>query len=1063
MRQLPIILFFSVVSYFAFSQQNNLPFQLDDVAQISMPELDNATLIEAERKRRAAGEIHEFAKSHKTKITPKTHGSWQFTSNDQAVWRLRVYSKTAKSLNFGFTKYKMPQGGKLTLYSVDAKDIKGPFTAEDNEIHHQLWTPIILGEETIIEVSVPIDKKEELELNLAYINHDFLGFGNLLSQRCHVDVICGKEDGWELLDEYRDIIRSVGLYFIGGVRICTGFLVNNARQDCRPYFMTADHCGVSSNSAPSVVVYWNYDNQSCRPINTAENGNRGDGPLDDFNTGSTLLARYATSDMMLLELDDPVSKTANAFFAGWDNSSNTPDTTICIHHPNTEEKRISFSYLPTYTGTWARDDQEVENGDHLIIPSWSIGSTEGGSSGAPLFNSAKNIVGQLHGGEASCGNESYDSYGFFHTSWEGGGTPESSLKGWLDPDGLNLTQLDGFDQSKCGRNIIPDAYKKTACVDDTLHFQLLFSDELFTNANISIEGLHDSINFQFSSDSIGNGIDTIDLQLFGFQGLENVANTFKVIAQDSSLSSELLLQVVVLSSELSIPVTIAPQANAPAVSVSPLFVWENNALSANFHFQLASDTTFEDPIIDTLGIAQSSFLASNLSGGTSYFWRVKTFNFCGESDWSSSSAFTTALCSQYFSEDIPVEISSGAPRDYTSKLLISEQGGIADVNVIALRGTHTWISDLAFTLVSPEGTAVNLIDRPCFDESNFDIQFDDESASENIICPITDRFSYRPNEALSTFDGEFMQGEWNLQFRDHESQDGGSLEVWGIEVCQVSEQFDISLVLSQDSFFLCDEKSIAFDVEVGEDFELGDIELELGDLPLGVSRTIQPSIENPYQASITLNNLDELENGSYNIVVTVNDGVFSSRKNIFLNIISPPTLTLLRPVDAIVELLREELIFEWETSTEVGNYKLDLATDSLFEEVIYSTLTDLTFHMPTDSLQANQSYFWRVSAANDCGNTVSDTFKFTTETISSVQQLSEEDYRIYPNPTKGLVSIVMNEYQNYLELYSSNGKLLQRRSFTQQTTLDLANLASGMYWIKLVNSKGMIVKKVILE
>ncbi|MEL6721588.1 MAG: trypsin-like peptidase domain-containing protein [Bacteroidota bacterium] len=409
MRLLPIVLSLSLFSCSIFAQITNASFDLNQIERISMPEMDNTILIEAERKRRLVGEAHEFAKSHKTHITPKTHGNWEVTPDGRATWRVRIYSKAAKSLNFGFTTYKMPQGGKLTLYSKDLKDIKGPFTTEDNEIHHQLWTPIILGEETVLEVSIPTEKKEELELILSHVSHDFLGFGNLLTQRCHVDVVCSQEDGWELLDEYRDIIRSVGLYFIGGVRICTGFLVNNVRQDCRPYFMTADHCGINSGNAPSVVVYWNYENQSCRPVNTAENGRRGNGSLEDFNTGSTLLSRYESSDMILLELDDPVSEKAEAFFAGWDQSSTAPDTTICIHHPNTEEKRISFSYTPTYRGTWARDDEAVENGDHLIVPSWDIGSTEGGSSGAPLFDKNKRIVGQLHGGEASCGNNNYDS------------------------------------------------------------------------------------------------------------------------------------------------------------------------------------------------------------------------------------------------------------------------------------------------------------------------------------------------------------------------------------------------------------------------------------------------------------------------------------------------------------------------------------------------------------------------------------------------------------------------------------------------------------------------------
>ena len=42
------------------------------------------------------------------------------------------------------------------------------------------------------------------------------------------------------------------------------------------------------------------------------------------------------------------------------------------------------------------------------IRGWDIGSTEGGSSGAPLFNAGQRVIGLLSGGIARCG----DSIGY---------------------------------------------------------------------------------------------------------------------------------------------------------------------------------------------------------------------------------------------------------------------------------------------------------------------------------------------------------------------------------------------------------------------------------------------------------------------------------------------------------------------------------------------------------------------------------------------------------------------------------------------------------------------------
>ena len=44
--------------------------------------------------------------------------------------------------------------------------------------------------------------------------------------------------------------------------------------------------------------------------------------------------------------------------------------------------------------------------------------------------------------KAACGNDLADWYGKFSVSWEGEGTPETSLRYWLDPDNLGVTAID---------------------------------------------------------------------------------------------------------------------------------------------------------------------------------------------------------------------------------------------------------------------------------------------------------------------------------------------------------------------------------------------------------------------------------------------------------------------------------------------------------------------------------------------------------------------------------------------------------------------------------------------
>ena len=121
------------------------------------------------------------------------------------------------------------------------------------------------------------------------------------------------------------------------------------------------------------------------------------------------------------------------------------DSSCGIHHPQGDIKKISFDYgftaLTNYLG-------HTSGSTHLRVFKWDDGTTEPGSSGSPLFNKQKRIVGQLHGGYASCTIDSSDWYGKFARSWLGGGVNTNSLKPWLDPDNTGALTLDGFDPNR---------------------------------------------------------------------------------------------------------------------------------------------------------------------------------------------------------------------------------------------------------------------------------------------------------------------------------------------------------------------------------------------------------------------------------------------------------------------------------------------------------------------------------------------------------------------------------------------------------------------------------------
>lgn len=175
--------------------------------------------------------------------------------------------------------------------------------------------------------------------------------------------------------------------------------------------MTAYHCGIRSNNAASLVAYWDYQTSTC--------GGNPDGQKNTFTTGSAFIAEYSPADATMVRLTGQVP--SHITFSGWDARGVGASSAVGIHHPSVDEKRISFENQATTVGT-------VSGNERVWINDWDLGTTEPGSSGSPLYNQDHQVIGQLHGGAAACGNDSYDYYGPFYISFTTG-----NFRQYLDP------------------------------------------------------------------------------------------------------------------------------------------------------------------------------------------------------------------------------------------------------------------------------------------------------------------------------------------------------------------------------------------------------------------------------------------------------------------------------------------------------------------------------------------------------------------------------------------------------------------------------------------------------
>ena len=365
-------------------------------------------------------------------VRPDTAGDWETLADGSRLWRYRVYAPSATDLNFAFSSVKLPEGGTLHVYSESERYFQGPYTSEHNRSDGQLWTSLVPGDRAVVELHVPPAAEFDLELTQVSTGYrDLLGRNGapILSSHpsCSVDVACSQGDAW------RPQIRSVARYSHSGTELCTGTLIMDEPGTFTPYFLTADHCGVTSANAASVVVYWNFESPNC--------GDLGGGSLANNQSGAQLRATRTDVDITLLELDQQPDTAFDVYYSGWDRTSASPTGAVGIHHPNGHEKSINIDL-----GTVARGPNCIASsppGTHWYVTGWEEGTTASGSSGSGLWSSSNQLlIGTLSGGTSSCSSSGFDCYGQFGVAWDGP-SADTRLRDWLDPAGNNPSTKTG--------------------------------------------------------------------------------------------------------------------------------------------------------------------------------------------------------------------------------------------------------------------------------------------------------------------------------------------------------------------------------------------------------------------------------------------------------------------------------------------------------------------------------------------------------------------------------------------------------------------------------------------
>lgn len=396
-------------------------------------------------------------------ITTENSGAWKIHENGDRVWQLKIDYPGAEALSFLFDKFILSGDSRMDVLGLDGKKLHKTYNRENVLDHGMQNMALCFGDEMVLQLIEPAGTQASIiELNQIMYGYRSTGNPNVQkineSDDCEVNVNCSPEgNDWQ--QEKRGVARIL-VTDQGQQGWCTGSLVNNTSQNCKPYFLTALHCGVTASTANFNLwqFYFGYEAPGCSNPGTA-------GTLDDhFITGCVKISSSldgggnSGSDFLLVQLGSLANEATtistlksanfNAYWNGWDANNTTSNAGVGIHHPAGDIKKISRYTSNLSSTSWGGTVANTHWALTWVATTNGHGVTEGGSSGSPLFRfngGNSRIIGTLTGGSSFCTSpNSPDAYGKMSFHWTSNGTPAvEQLKPWLDPGNTGVLVLDG--------------------------------------------------------------------------------------------------------------------------------------------------------------------------------------------------------------------------------------------------------------------------------------------------------------------------------------------------------------------------------------------------------------------------------------------------------------------------------------------------------------------------------------------------------------------------------------------------------------------------------------------
>ena len=334
-----------------------------------------------------------------------------------------------------------------------------------------------------------------------------------------------------------------------------------------------------------------------------------------------------------------------------------------------------------------------------------------------------------------------------------------------------------------------ESYDQEACQDEvTFAFDFETFSDTDERVSLSFSGLPSVLSAQFSESELTSADVSGTIKVSGFENLPSQDLALTLMTSGQTLTRSIDLEVRIRQDNFQGIQLLAPTNPDQELSRTVSLSW--TALqNANEYIVEVSKSEVFSSLSHIKTVNSSSTDIGGLNFSTSYFWRVKPVNDCGEGTYSEVGTFRTFTvnCGTYSTSGLPTQIIDaigGLAKTTAVDLDINDQAIIQDLNV-NVSIDHSYIGDISLYLVAPDNTRVKLSQNLGDDQDDYKNTVFDQEATGSIVFalpPFTG--SFRPQEDLSIFNGKNLKGRWTLEIVDwYDDLIVGSVDLFSISVC----------------------------------------------------------------------------------------------------------------------------------------------------------------------------------------------------------------------------------------------------------------------------------------